>query len=84
VAVHIIDSGPGIPPEHKARIFDLQFTTRQGRVEFGLGLGLAISRNIVTRLGGTLTVESSPGCTDFCVTLPRTPPVRPVPQETTP
>lgn len=84
VAVHIIDNGPGIAPENLARVFDLRFTTRQGRVEFGLGLGLSISRNIVTRLGGTLTVESRPGCTDFCVTLPRTPPPPSAPQETAP
>lgn len=83
VAVHIIDNGPGIPPDLQAKIFDLRFTTRQGRVEFGLGLGLSISRNIITRLGGTLTVESRPGHTDFCVTLPCQPTIAPT-QETPP
>lgn len=70
VAVHIIDNGPGIPPENIDKIFDLRFTTRQGRVEFGLGLGLSICRNIIRRLGGEITVESRPGHTDFRVTLP--------------
>ena len=37
VRTQIIDTGPGIPAEHLARVFDLRFTTRQGRVEFGLG-----------------------------------------------
>lgn len=70
VAVHIIDNGPGIPPENIDKIFDLRFTTRQGRVEFGLGLGLSICRNIIRRLGGEIAVESRPGFTDFRVTLP--------------
>jgi C4-dicarboxylate-specific signal transduction histidine kinase len=72
IAVHIIDNGPGIPPEHLPRIFDLRFTTRQGRVEFGLGLGLSICKNIVRRVGGAIDVESRPGFTDFRVTLPIT------------
>ncbi len=70
IVVRIIDDGPGIPKENLERIFSLRFTTRQGRVEFGLGLGLSISRNIVTRHGGTIRVQSQPGRTEFRVTLP--------------
>ncbi len=70
IMVAIQDSGPGIPPEHIDRIFDVKFTTRQGRVEFGLGLGLPICRNIVTRHHGTIHAESKPGQTRFVVTLP--------------
>lgn len=70
VIVRVIDSGPGIAPEHLKRIFDLRFTTRQGRVEFGLGLGLSISQSIISRQGGTLSVESEPGRTAFSVCLP--------------
>ncbi len=70
ISVSIIDDGPGIPPEHLEKIFSLRFTTRQGRVEFGLGLGLSISRNIVTRHEGTISVASRPGCTTFKVLLP--------------
>lgn len=70
VSVRVIDDGPGIPPEHLEKIFSLRFTTRQGRVEFGLGLGLSISQNIVARHGGTIHVESRPGRTEFCVKLP--------------
>lgn len=69
-SVRVIDNGPGIPPENLEKIFSLRFTTRQGRVEFGLGLGLSISQNIVARHGGTINVVSQPGRTEFCVKLP--------------
>lgn len=70
VRVKIIDTGPGIPPENLQKIFDVQFTTRQGRVEFGLGLGLSIAQGIISRYGGTIRVQSRPGHTEFCVCLP--------------
>ena len=73
VVVRIIDSGPGIPPENLKRIFDLRFTTREGRVEFGMGLGLSISQSIVSRHGGRIEVRSEPGRTEFCVYLPLSP-----------
>jgi two-component system NtrC family sensor kinase len=73
VAVSIADNGPGIAPEHQERIFEARFTTRKGRVEFGLGLGLPICKNIVARHGGSITVESRPGRTVFTVTLPASP-----------
>lgn len=78
VGVRILDSGPGIPPEDLERIFDLNFTTRQGSADFGLGIGLPLCREIVTRHQGTLTVDSEPGRTCFTVTLP----LRAAPQET--
>ena len=77
VRVEIIDTGPGIPAEHLARVFDLRFTTRQGRVEFGLGLGLRICQDIVAQHNGTIDVESEPGRTCFTVTLPTTQPEHP-------
>jgi signal transduction histidine kinase len=70
VCIRIIDTGPGIPAEHLERVFDLRFTTRQGRVEFGLGLGLRICQDIVAQHNGTIDVESKPGRTCFTVTLP--------------
>jgi len=74
IRVRIIDNGPGIAPEHMERIFDLNFTTRQGSADFGLGLGLPICRDIVTRHGGAIEVESRPGNTCFSVVLPVRPP----------
>ncbi|UCE58454.1 MAG: cyclic nucleotide-binding domain-containing protein [Phycisphaerales bacterium] len=68
--VRIIDNGKGIPADVIDRIFDLRFTTKSGRVEFGLGMGLSICRQIVTRHGGTITAESKPGETCFAITLP--------------
>ena len=73
VRVRIIDSGPGIPPEALDQVFDLNFTSKQGRVDFGLGLGLSISQDIVHQHGGVMDVESEPGRTCFSVVLPRHP-----------
>ena len=70
VAVSIVDSGPGIADEHLPQLFELEFTTKQGRVDFGLGLGLRIAHDIVTRHGGVIEVASEPGRTRFTVTLP--------------
>ncbi|HEY0092881.1 MAG TPA: ATP-binding protein, partial [Archangium sp.] len=66
--VEVQDSGPGIPPEHRARIFEPYFTTKEG----GTGLGLAIAARILQEHGGKLDVGGEPGqgaC--FTLTLPR-------------
>lgn len=68
--VAITDSGPGIAPEHRHRIFEPRFTTKAGRVEFGLGLGLVLSRQVVEALGGTISFDTEPGRTTFRVRLP--------------
>ena len=70
VAVCIADNGCGIPEENLDKIFEPAFTTKAGRVEFGLGLGLQIVKDIVVRHNGSITVESEPGRTCFKVTLP--------------
>jgi len=59
----IKDSGIGMTPEQIKRIFDpfTQAETGTTRKFGGTGLGLAITRNIVERMGGTLSVESVPG-----------------------
>jgi signal transduction histidine kinase len=53
--VHIIDNGPGIPDEKKARLFE-EFTTKAS----GTGLGLLVIKKVMERHGGSLSVESSP------------------------
>ncbi|MEL6771759.1 MAG: ATP-binding protein [Bacteroidota bacterium] len=54
--IEIVDNGPGIQPEARDKIFVPFFTTKQS----GSGIGLALSRQILRRHGGTLTVRSTP------------------------
>jgi C4-dicarboxylate-specific signal transduction histidine kinase len=56
VTVH--DSGPGILPEIQARLFDPFFSTKDGAVR---GIGLSLAKASAERMGGGLTVTSSPG-----------------------
>ncbi len=60
------DTGPGIPPELKARLFERYTKGRGGR----LGLGLAIAKQIAEAHGGEIRVRSQPGETVFEVRLP--------------
>ncbi|WP_339792872.1 ATP-binding protein [uncultured Imperialibacter sp.] len=68
VKVHIIDNGPGIPPDLLGKIFDPFFTTKE--VGKGSGLGLEIAKNIVEQHNGTLKATSRPGETIFTVCIP--------------
>lgn len=70
VRVQIRDNGRGIDPDILPRVFEPRFTTKQGAVRYGLGLGLAIARRIVDAHGGAITLSSRPGCTRVSVTLP--------------
>lgn len=63
VRVRIIDSGAGIAAADLDQIFEPRFTTKSGRVEYGLGLGLAIAHRIVVAHGGGIRFESEPGRT---------------------
>lgn len=66
-AVHVIDTGPGIPAETLDKIFTPYFTTKSG----GSGLGLPTARRIIEEHGGALEVHSEPDRgTDFTITLP--------------
>jgi signal transduction histidine kinase len=67
VCLSVEDNGEGIPEDLQQRIFDPFFTTR----ERGTGLGLAMVRQIVERVGGRVTVWSRPGeGSRFDVSLP--------------
>lgn len=68
VIVEIIDSGPGIPPENREKIFQPFFTTKP--LGEGSGLGLDICLKIVDNHRGHLTCESRSGRTVFRVELP--------------
>ncbi|MEZ7898279.1 MAG: ATP-binding protein [Flaviflexus sp.] len=71
VRVTIEDNGSGIPPELLEHIFEPRFTTKSGRVQFGMGLGLTIAKNIVERHSGRISLDSYPTGTVATVDLPR-------------
>jgi CheY-like chemotaxis protein len=69
VLAEVSDTGPGIVPEHLAKVFDPSFSTRAE--PGGCGRGLAVSRGIVRAYGGDIEVRSAPGQgTTFTVGLP--------------
>ncbi len=68
--VAVQDQGPGIERERQNRIFE-RFSSTEGGLDSGLGLGLYISRQIVEGHGGHLQIESSPGTgSTFVLDLP--------------
>lgn len=71
VRVTIEDNGSGIPPELLEHIFEPRFTTKSGRIQFGMGLGLTITKTIVERHRGRIRLDSYPTGTVATVDLPR-------------
>lgn len=66
----VTDQGPGIPPEERARIFDMFYTAARGdRGGKGTGLGLAICQGMVGAHGGRVSVSDGPGGLGTSVTL---------------
>lgn len=62
VRFEVRDTGPGIPREDRARLFEPYFqSSAPGRRVEGTGLGLAISRRLVELMGGEMGCESEPG-----------------------
>jgi PAS domain S-box-containing protein len=74
IEISVADTGPGIPPEKLDRIFDafVQVDRRLNQPVQGVGLGLAISRDLAHAMDGEITVESvlGEGAT-FTLSLPR-------------
>lgn len=68
VLMRVADSGPGIPAAQRARLFEPFFTTKPAAE--GLGLGLAISANIVHEFGGALRAVEVPEGAAFEFDLP--------------
>jgi signal transduction histidine kinase len=73
VAIHVADTGRGIPAEMLERVFQPFVQVERGDAgkEHGMGLGLAIGRELARAMGGDLSVESAVGHGSiFTLTLP--------------
>ncbi|MGC8508544.1 MAG: ATP-binding protein [Thiomonas sp.] len=57
--LEVDDSGPGIPPEDRERVFD-RFYRRENAPAGGSGLGLAIVRSVAERCGAAITLDTAP------------------------
>ena len=68
VSISVTDNGVGVSEEHKHKIFEPKFTTKSS----GMGLGLAMVKNIVETYNGHIILDSSLGKgTTFIVTFPK-------------
>jgi signal transduction histidine kinase len=72
VRVAVGDTGPGIPPERRERIFD-RFASDRSRPQAGSGLGLPIARAIARAHGGDLRAEPAAAGALFVLDLPAPP-----------
>lgn len=72
VRFSVIDTGPGIPPDELPHLFQRFYQTRENvQKHKGLGLGLSICKGLVEAHGGSIWVESLPGCgAGFNFTVP--------------
>jgi two-component system, OmpR family, phosphate regulon sensor histidine kinase PhoR len=71
--INVIDTGVGIAPEHREKIFERFYRIKEGPAAElgGTGLGLSITREIIEEHQGTIAVESTPGMgSKFSITLP--------------
>ena len=69
VAISVTDNGAGLDAETARHIFEPFFTTKV--IGKGLGLGLAITKNIIKEYGGEISVQRAKGRTRFDLVLPR-------------
>ena len=67
----VADTGPGLPPSAVARAFERGVSTKEQGGEGRRGIGLALVAQVVSRLGGSLSVDGGPGAV-FTVRLPLT------------
>jgi len=69
VHISVVDSGPGVPVELRARIMEPFFTTKE--IGKGTGLGLSVSKGIAEAHGGRLVHDDAAAETRFVLTLRR-------------
>lgn len=71
IVIRLADNGLGIEKEDLKHIFERLYKCDKGRSEKGSGLGLSIVRQLVEKMNGTITAESTPGQgTAFTITFP--------------
>jgi C4-dicarboxylate-specific signal transduction histidine kinase len=71
IIVEFEDSGPGVPKAIQEQIFEPNFTTKNQSQKFGLGLGLAISSEIIKKHEGDIAVRNAvDGGAIFSISLP--------------
>jgi two-component system OmpR family sensor kinase len=68
IVLRVVDTGPGIPPEERARVFD-RFYRRPGTSPPGSGLGMAIVKAIADTHGATVALDSGPEGHGLAVTV---------------
>jgi two-component system cell cycle sensor histidine kinase/response regulator CckA len=74
VRLEVSDSGPGVPPALRDRVFEPYFTTKTQREEPGAGLGLATAYGVVQAHGGSIEIlDAEPHGATFRVHLPAAP-----------
>ncbi len=74
--LEVADNGAGMPPQVQAHVFEEHFTTKsKGQ---GSGLGLALCRRLVQRMGGVIEIETAPGKGTVMRVVLRLPPSAPV------
>jgi nitrogen fixation/metabolism regulation signal transduction histidine kinase len=66
--IRVRDNGEGIPKEMQERVFEPNFTTKSS----GMGLGLAMVKNLIENFGGSIRFETSSEGTEFIIELPIT------------
>lgn len=71
ITIEFSDTGTGIPEPLLEKIFELNFTTKKTKSDFGLGLGLAIAKDIIEKHGGTIKASNrSEGGACFTINIP--------------
>jgi signal transduction histidine kinase len=72
VSITVADGGPGVPSEHRERLFERFFQLHGEGFQGGMGLGLYLSRQIVERHGGAIDAQfPREGGSQFTISLPR-------------
>lgn len=66
VKISVKDSGPGLTPEQQERMFEAFYTTKQA----GVGLGLAITRTLLEKMGGSIEAQSAKPGAVFTLRVP--------------